>query len=534
MTISVPKALSWIGAIVAGVALVLIIAGLGGGSNYIVYARFADAGGLLPNFTVKIDGLKAGIVKDIYLNKAESQVVVKMQLDSSAAPIGTGASAYVRPVNLLGEKYVDLNPGNLNDPVKSGSFIPITRTGTPVELDDVFNTLDTNTRTGLGVIINEAGLAMAGQGANFMQTLRDLPPTLSQAREVVGEVASENAALEQAIVNGNQDLAAVNSHKSDLQDLVVAGDQALKSINTARTQLGQTVDAAPGGLSQLRSSLAQLQLSATALTPAAADLERTTPSLASTLERLPTFVSDANGALNEARQVSPMLARLGTQSAPILSQIRPATASLASFGTQAKPFLNTLDQQAGLKWFLGFIAGWTSVTQDRDGLSHLFRLRLSLDDQSITSALGKYASLFGVSIPARAHVNPLRPTNIAGSLPSPKGPSISQAPAPTTPKPSGLAGLGAGLKSVLAPTTQKLGTIVKGVTGAVGATLGTVGKVLNGNSGQGGLGSVVANGLGKLLGTSTGNGSAQSSGNKSNSNSVGAVTSRLLRFLLGS
>jgi phospholipid/cholesterol/gamma-HCH transport system substrate-binding protein len=530
MTISIPKALSWVGMIVAGVALVLIIAGLGGGSNYTVYARFTDAAGLLPNFTVKIDGIKAGIVKDVTLNKAESQVIVKMQLDSSAAPIGTGASAYVRPVNLLGEKYVDLVPGDLTHPVPSGTTIPITRTGHPVELDDVFNTLDPNTRAGLGLVINEAGLAMAGQGANFMQTLRDLPPTLGQARQVVGEVASENAQLEQAIVNGNQDLLAVNSHKTDLQSLIVAGQQALRSINTARTQLGQTVDSAPGGLAQLRSSLAQLQQSAVALTPAAADLQRTTPSLAATLERLPTFVTDANGALNEARQVSPLLARLGTQSAPILSQMRPATATLASFATKFKPFLGTLDQQAGLKWFYGFIAGWTGVTSSRDGIGHLFRLRLSLDDQSITSALGKYASLFGIKIPARAQTTPLRPTNYAGSLPSPQAPATSQAPAPTA-KPTGLAGLGAVLKTVLAPTTHKLGGLVNGVTGAVGRTLSGVGALLHGpgsGSGSGGgLGSLLSGALGKLLGTSS-----NASSNTSPS-STGAVTARLLRFLLG-
>ena len=531
MTISIPKALSWVGMCIAGVAIVLIIAGLGGGSNYIVYARFADAAGLLPNFTVKIDGLKAGLVKDVYLNKAESQVIVKMQLDSSAGGIGTGASAYVRPVNLLGEKYVDLRQGDLTHRLPSGSTIPITRTGAPVELDDVFNILDRNTRTGLGIIINEAGLAMAGQSANFMQTLRDLPPTLSQAREVVGEVASENAQLEQAIVNGNQDLQTVNSHKTDLQSLIVAGQQALHSINVARNQLGQTVDSAPGGLAQLRSSLAQLQQSAVALTPAAADLQRTTPSLAATLERLPVFVTDANGALNEARQVSPLLARLGTQSAPILSQMRPATATLASFATQSRPFLNTLDQQAGLKWFYGFIAGWTGVTSTRDGIGHLFRLRLSLDQQGITSALGKYASLFGISIPRRAHANPLQPTNHAAGLPSPTAPTQGAAPVA---KPTGLAGLGAGLRAILAPTTQKLAGLVNGVTGAVGKTLSGVGALLhnpasgsNSGSGSGGaLGSLLSGALGKLLGTSS---------NSNNSPaSTGAVTARLLRFLLGS
>ncbi|MHB8692953.1 MAG: MlaD family protein [Solirubrobacteraceae bacterium] len=517
MTISVPKALTWIGSLLAALVLVLIIFEGGGNQNYVVYARFADAGGLLPNFFVKIDQVQAGVVKSIDLNKAENQVIVKMVLNSSAAPIGPGASAYIRPVNLLGEKYVELNPGNLQKPLPSGSTIPVTRTGTPIELDDLFNTLDPSTRSGLGLVINEAGLAMAGQSSNFMQTLRDLPPTLSQARQVVGEVAQSNAALEQAIVNGNQDLTTVNSKKQDLQSLIQQGQLALRSINTAKTQLGQTLDSAPGGLAQLRTSLAQLQISANALTPAAADLQRTTPSLAATLIRLPNFVTDANAALGEARQVAPALARLGTQSAPILAQMRPATATLARFSKAASPFLTALDQQGGLQQFLGFVAGWAGVTSTRDGLGHLFRLRLSLDNQFLTSALGKYASLFGITgIPARKHVTAGTPA--AGLLPA-----ASATPAPAaaaTPKPSGLAG-------VLAPVKQKLGGIVgglkntvnRGVTGIKGAVGGVTA----------GLGRILGGTLGGILGGSNSTGS-QAAPQASQS----GITSRLLKFLIGS
>jgi phospholipid/cholesterol/gamma-HCH transport system substrate-binding protein len=382
--------------VLAGVAVVIVVFGNGGGRQYVVYAKFHDAAGLLPKFFVKVDEVKAGLVSSITLDR-QDEAVVKMELDKSASPIGVGASANIRPVNLLGEKYVDLNPGDLGRPLPSGSTIPITRTGVPVELDDLFNTLNPDTRAGLGIIVNEAGLAMAGRGADFNRTLHDLPSALDAARSVVGEVAAQNTSLEHAIVSGNRVIASVNSHSGSLNSLVQSGAAALTAIAAARDNLGQTVVNAPGGLTQLRQTLAQLQTAADDLTPAAADLQATTPSLGATLARLPQFVGDANAALVEARTVAPALDRLGVQSTPTLKLIRPTVAHLASFAQTLRPVLDMLDAGSGLREFLGFMAGWAGVTAQRDGLGHVFRLRLTLDQQLLTSALSRYAAALGLN-----------------------------------------------------------------------------------------------------------------------------------------
>lgn len=413
MSLSIPRAIAWLGMVLAGVALALILFEGGGGHPYVVYATFHDAGDLLPNSFVKIDGIQAGVVEAVSLNKAETEAVVRMGLDSDAAPIGRGASAEIRPVNLLGEKYVQLDPGDTAHPLPSGSSIPLIRTSDPVELDDIFNTLDPSTLTGLSVIVNEAGLAMAGRGADFMQTLRELPPTLSSAHQVVGEIAQQNAALERTIVSGNRVLASIDSRRGDLQSLVRSANGALEAINSSRGELGQTVTDAPGALGQLRRSLLQLQTAAGALTPAAANLQATAPALGATLARIPAFTAEAGGALSAAREVAPALARLGTRSAPILALIRPATETLASFAADLAPFLGVLDRQGGLREFLGFVAGWTGVTSQRDDLGHVFRLRFSLDDQPLTSALGKYGALLGLGPSARRR-SPIRGLARAG------------------------------------------------------------------------------------------------------------------------
>jgi phospholipid/cholesterol/gamma-HCH transport system substrate-binding protein len=461
MSVSIPRAVPWIALVLAGVALAVITFGGSGGQSYVVYAKFQDAAGLLPQFFVKVDEVKAGLVSSITLDR-QDKAVVKMELDKSATPIGAGATANIRPVNLLGEKYVDLNSGDLSKPLPSGSTIPIARTGVPVELDDLLNTLNPDTRAGLGIIINEAGLAMAGRGADFNSTLHDLPSALDAARRVVGEVAAENTSLEHAIVSGNRVIASVNSRRGDLNGLVQSGAAALTAIAAARGNLGQTVANAPGGLGQLRQTLTQLQAAADALTPAAADLQSTAPSLGATLARLPQFAVDANGALAEARAVAPSLVRLGLQSTPTLRLMRPTIARLATFAKTLRPVLDMLDAGSGLREFLGFMAGWAGVTAQRDSLGHVFRLRATIDQQLLTSALARYAATVGFKLPSAAKFSPQSggagqpgtsaPTTSAGSSPGPAPGAVSQ------------------LQRTLGNTTSAINGLLGRLTGGGGAS----------------------------------------------------------------
>ena len=78
--------------VVAGLALSALLAFLVIGKvtkddSYTVYAKFADAGGILKNYNVKVGSVAAGKITDIALD-AQDNAVVKMELDKGAYPIG--------------------------------------------------------------------------------------------------------------------------------------------------------------------------------------------------------------------------------------------------------------------------------------------------------------------------------------------------------------------------------------------------------------------------------------------------------------
>src|SRR5438552_37595 len=75
-----------------------------------------DASGLLKTNDVRIAGVMAGRVQDI---KVEGNMAVAtVQIDEKYSPIHKDAHAIVRPKNLLGETFVEIDSGH----PESGSF----------------------------------------------------------------------------------------------------------------------------------------------------------------------------------------------------------------------------------------------------------------------------------------------------------------------------------------------------------------------------------------------------------------------------
>ncbi|HYF25030.1 MAG TPA: MlaD family protein [Baekduia sp.] len=371
-------------------ALVLVAVAVGavawnGGSEdrYIVKAEFHEAGGVRKNSDVKIGEVPAGRVTAIDLTERDTALVT-MELDDGVGPVGRGAEAQSRPVNLLGEKYIDLDPGNLLRPVASGSTIPAARTATAVELDDILNTLQPDTRARLRILINEAGIAMAGRGSDFNAMLEQLPAGLDEASAFLGALSRDTDELKGLVERGDRVLAAVTAQRTQLGRLIRSADAALEVTSSRRAALGRTLATAPAGLAQLRGTLAELRLAGDDLRPAAAKLRKAAGPLASTLQALPAFAEDARGTLVQARKVAPALHRLGTQAAPTVRRLRPTLDRLADFTGTLAPLTAELSDGGAVKALVRFANNWAGLTTLEDGLSHIFRVRLLVGPDSIT------------------------------------------------------------------------------------------------------------------------------------------------------
>lgn len=375
---------------IAVAALVVAVVFFRSPEPYTVRIEFSDAAGVRKNSDVKISQIKVGTVTDVGVNGADNAILTAT-LDPAKGieQIGAGASAEARPVNLLGEKYVDLDPGDVTRPLPSGALIPATRTATAVELDQVLNTLDPTTRGLLRILINESGAAMTGRGDEFGELLDQLPPGLGDARRALTALAEENRSLGGLIEDGERIASAVAPKRDELAALIVEAERALSVTADQRDQIGQTLRAAPSALDELTATLHELDAAAVELRPAASDLERAAPPLRDTLAALPSFASDAEGSLVAARRVAPALERLGAKGTPTVRRLNPTSQRLDGFAAQLRGVVDMLDD-GGIERLLRFVDGWGQLSDRTDGLGHVFRVRLFLDESAFRGAISKY------------------------------------------------------------------------------------------------------------------------------------------------
>jgi phospholipid/cholesterol/gamma-HCH transport system substrate-binding protein len=129
-----------VGALLLVVTAILVLLLSGGGSSNHYRLLFETGGQLVKGNQVLIGGAPVGSVDDVKLtDSGEAQVDISVD-----RPLHEGTSAVIRATSLSGiaNRYVSLQPGPDNSPeLRNGETITEVDTTSPVDLDQLFNTL---------------------------------------------------------------------------------------------------------------------------------------------------------------------------------------------------------------------------------------------------------------------------------------------------------------------------------------------------------------------------------------------------------
>jgi virulence factor Mce-like protein len=371
-------------AVVLGLAA-LPVAGCGSGDDTLhVSMRMRNSSGLRDGSDVKVGGARVGHVARLELGPRDV-VEVELELDADKTRLGRGASVAIRSANLLGQKFVDLRPGDRSAPAGRDVRIPASRISAPVDLDRVYAVLDADTRTRLGVLINEAGIALTGRRADFNALLRTLPADLDRTAGVVRQLAGDNRTLRALAARSGRFVGRIATDRRDLARVVRTTGQTMRSVSARRPQLAAALRRAPGALEQMRRFLADLRATTVPLAPAARALSAAAPSLAGTLTAVRPFRRAAAPTLREARRTAPALTRLGMRATPVVRRARPTVAALSTLVRTAPPLTRALD--TGVDDLFGFVQGWARATQARDGAGHVFHGHISWGPEVLRTAV---------------------------------------------------------------------------------------------------------------------------------------------------
>jgi phospholipid/cholesterol/gamma-HCH transport system substrate-binding protein len=105
-----------------------------GRQGYVVYADFPTVGGLQSGAAVEIAGVSVGRVQSISLREYQARVALRID---EAVRIQDDAIVSIKTKGLIGEKFVQINPGGSEKVVSPGGRL--TEVEAPVDLEELIS-----------------------------------------------------------------------------------------------------------------------------------------------------------------------------------------------------------------------------------------------------------------------------------------------------------------------------------------------------------------------------------------------------------
>lgn len=363
--------------IAAGATVILIAAvtvalvRTSGDDEKTVTAIFDNAEALVPGNEVKMAGVEVGSIDSIELRNGRAEV--KMTLERLALPLHQDATARIRLVSLLGERYIDLDRGSPDKPLMSDTeVLRVGKEHSAVDLDEVLNALDDPTSASLAALVTALGEGTDGQGKNIDAALKALAPAMSDTARL-GQVLDEQNDVLAQLVDRTTPVARslARGHGKDLDKLVESTKQGLWAVALERRALDDALRQLPATLRQARHSLAQVAGVSKAATPTLRAARPVTDELPQITSELDAFVAAADPALGSLPPVLNRAETLLDQTAPLVRDLRPGAEALNSVAGSARPIVDRLSQH--FVTIMDFVKGWALSTNGEDGISNYFR-----------------------------------------------------------------------------------------------------------------------------------------------------------------
>lgn len=249
----------------AGVVIALVVGlmatinlsyGAPWGASHTLTAAISDVDAMAVGSDVRIAGRLVGQVTSVTAHGNYANVT--FHVDGSDWPLPSDTIASVRLATLLGQKYIQLNPGHAPRMLPENGTISLQATKPVVDFDQILNTFDAPTRQSLTTFLT----TLSGSVQNQEGTLQQLTPALSDlsvhSQVPTQELASRDPEVNSILSNLGITAAQLDQSRNDLASVIDNLNQvtatlasnsgsALKSFITNSDTIQQTTNEVLGG-----------------------------------------------------------------------------------------------------------------------------------------------------------------------------------------------------------------------------------------------------------------------------------------------
>src|SRR4051794_12932968 len=333
----VKRALAVIVTLLGAGALALFATGASNSKSTDYWVEFDDAFGLIKGGDLKIAGVRAGKIGELKIDRKTYHALVQIKITKSGfGSIRTDVTCQARPQSLIGEYFVDCQPGVEPKVLKPGSTIPVSRTSSVVAPDLVNNVLRKPYRERFSIIVNELGAGLAGNAQNLNDAVKRASPGLQETDKVLKILGDQNQVLANLIKNADKVIGDLADNKTEVARWVQMADRTSSASAERRAEIQQGWHLLPDFLEQLEPAMVQLGRVADEQTPALQTLSDSSQQLTTFFDQLKTF---SNVSLPAFRA----LGKASVSGRQAVKTATPIVAQLGRFARGAPELGNNLD-----------------------------------------------------------------------------------------------------------------------------------------------------------------------------------------------
>jgi ABC-type transporter Mla subunit MlaD len=387
--------------------------------SYFVRAIFDNAANLVEGEDLKVAGVPVGVVSELNVTEENKAAVTLRVDDEDFTPWKQDATCTIRPQSLIGEKFVECEPGSAAAAslrtIESGDgegerLLPLERTSSPVDLDLINATLRLPYRERFRILLSELGTGLAGREEELNEVIHRANPALRETDELLAILADQNRVLARLAREGDRALGPLARERQSVADFIVQANATGEASAERRTDIRRGINLLPPFLRELRPLMADLQGLAQQGTPLLRDLGAAAPELDRLIHGLGTF-SEAG------RESFPSLGDALEIGRPLLIRARPLIQDLSRLGRETGPAAEdldkltaSLDKTGGVERINDFLYNVAMSTNGFDAVSHYLRAGLNANvcsEYALTPGPGCNANFYEPAEEATASVKTL-------------------------------------------------------------------------------------------------------------------------------
>jgi phospholipid/cholesterol/gamma-HCH transport system substrate-binding protein len=372
-----------------------------GAQGYRVNVSFPNAQDLATQADVRIAGVSVGKVVSTQLDPKGNRTEATIALQSQYAPIRQNWRAILRTKTILGETYVQLIPGGSNaPPLPDGGTLARSQVLPTVQLSDIFNAFDPNTRHAFTVWQQELAKAINGNDQNLNDVFGNLPAFAADATNILQVLDVQHLAVVSLSQNGGTVFGALGQDQTALRNLITSAETTFATTAANNNALAQTFHVFPTFLNEAKATMSKLQTFSVNTDPL--------------IRELIPVAQQLKPTLHSVELLSPPLRHFFTNLGPLITVSKTGLPAVREILTGATPTLGAL---GSFLEQLNPILGWLSLHQQlisdfiSNGATPLAARTVSFSGGGV----GHYLRQFGPTGPETLSFAPNRDSNNRGN-----------------------------------------------------------------------------------------------------------------------